>query len=140
MKLDALLRAHEFLRVERPPQLWEVQTEDEQLVPLLGEMIAASLARSRGALGALTLNVSNVVVPPAAAEGPIGPPPGEFVALSVKGAVAWDADAVWLPEQPWQEATLHDLTARLGPAQARYAYIRRHAEGSITVFLARLTP
>jgi hypothetical protein len=31
------------MRIERPPELWEADTEDIRLVPLLGEMIAAGL-------------------------------------------------------------------------------------------------
>jgi len=44
LRLDGLLRAHAFMRVERPPELWEAAAEDTTLVPLLGEMIAARLA------------------------------------------------------------------------------------------------
>jgi hypothetical protein len=29
MDLEALLRAHVFMKVERPPQLWSPDTEDE---------------------------------------------------------------------------------------------------------------
>ena len=32
------------MRVQRPPELWEADTVDTDLVPLLGEMIAARLA------------------------------------------------------------------------------------------------
>jgi hypothetical protein len=45
MRLDALLRAHGFMRVERPPQLWEADTDDLTFIALLAEMVAASLAR-----------------------------------------------------------------------------------------------
>jgi hypothetical protein len=38
MRLDALLRAHGFMRVERPPRLWEADTDDERFIPLLGEV------------------------------------------------------------------------------------------------------
>jgi len=40
VKLDALLRAHGFMNVQRPPALWEADTEDIRFVPLLGEVIA----------------------------------------------------------------------------------------------------
>ena len=40
MRLDALIRAHGFMRTERPPELWEADTEDVRFIPLLGEMIA----------------------------------------------------------------------------------------------------
>jgi hypothetical protein len=45
MDLDALLRAHGFMRVERPPLLWSPDTEDEQFLRMLGEMIALGLGR-----------------------------------------------------------------------------------------------
>jgi hypothetical protein len=134
MRLEALLRAHGFLRVERPPELWEADTDEAHLIPLLGEMIAASLARG-GVLEELTLNAANVRVEDDGGD----PTPGEYVALTVRGKVAWEADAVWLPGRPWRVAWLEDLTARLAPAGARCGYIRNLAPGgSITVFLPRL--
>jgi len=136
MKLDALLRAHSYMRLERPPELWQAHTTDDTLIPLLGEMIAASLVRSSADLASLTLNASNVAVPHEASST-VGPPAGEFVALTITGAVAWEADAFWLPEHPWQAADLEDLAQRLSLAQVRYAYIRKATLGSITVFLAR---
>jgi hypothetical protein len=44
MKLDAYLRAHEFMKVEWPPHLWEAHTEEVPFPRLLGELIAATLA------------------------------------------------------------------------------------------------
>jgi hypothetical protein len=133
MRLEALLRAHGFMRVERPPELWEADTDEAQLIPLLGEMIAASLARG-GVLEAMTLGAANVTV-----EESADPPAGDYVALTVKGRVAWEAEAVWRPARPWGAPGLEDLTARLAPAGARYGYIRNLPDaGSITVFLARL--
>ena len=134
MRLDALLRAHGFMRVERPPQLWEADTDDLTFIPLLGEMIAACLARG-GVLEELTLNVSNVT---ALDPDPGGLPPGDYVGVTVSGRVAWEAEATWQPTRPWQQPWLDDLSGRLAPAGARYAYIRKLPDrGSITVFLAR---
>jgi hypothetical protein len=131
VKLDALLRAHGFMKVERPPELWEAGTEDTAFIPLLGEMIVACLVRG-AKLEELTLNASNVVVDPQS----VAPPPGQYVAVTVRGAVFWEAEAAWLPDQPWHIAGLDDLSARLVPAAVRYAYIRKMApQGSITVFL-----
>jgi hypothetical protein len=45
MDLEALLRAHPFMKVERPPQLWSPDTEDEPFLRMLGEMIALGLGR-----------------------------------------------------------------------------------------------
>jgi hypothetical protein len=133
MRLEALLRAHGFMRVERPPQLWQADTDDERFVPLLGEMIAASLARG-GALEELTLGAANVTV-----TDPGEPPPGDYVAVSVGGRVAWESEAVWHPHRPWQLPWLDDLTRRLVPAGVRFAYTRNQPpEGSLTVFLPRL--
>ena len=63
MDLDGPLRAQSSLKVERPPTLWEAETEVEPFLALLGQMIALALGLGRGnELGDLTLNVSNVVV------------------------------------------------------------------------------
>ena len=133
MRLEALLRAHGFMRVERPPELWEADTGDAHLIPLVGEMIAASLARG-GVLEELTLSAANVTV-----EESADPPPGDYVALTVKGQVAWEAEAVWRPGRPWRVSWLDDLTARLAPAGVRYGYIRKLSPGgSITIFLDRI--
>ncbi|MEA3192345.1 MAG: hypothetical protein QOD26_678 [Betaproteobacteria bacterium] len=139
MKLEALLRAHGFMRVERPPELWEADTEDTALIPLLGEMIAARLALG-GRLEELTLNASNVVV---AAddfddEGR-GPAPGEYVALTVMGEGAPEDDATW-PAQGGgaRSGVLQRISGRLADAGVRYAYTRSFdGKGTITVFLAR---
>jgi hypothetical protein len=61
MTLDAILAAHAFMRVERPPEVWTADTEDTRFIPLPGEMIAACSSRG-AALIDLTLNVSNVVI------------------------------------------------------------------------------
>jgi len=140
MKLDALLRAHGFMNVERPPLLWEADTEDTRVVPLLGEMIAAALAGG-GVLSALTLNASNVSVD--LADDPddagSGPPQGEFVAITISGATDLGPDGSWNPGRSSSVALLNRLTDRLAVAGARYAYVRRMPPtGSITVFLARL--
>jgi hypothetical protein len=139
MKLDALLRAHGFMNVQRPPLLWEADTEDTRLVPLLGEMIAAALAGG-GELSALTLNASNVSVDLAddADDAGSGPPQGEFVAITISGATDLGPDASWNPGRSASVPLLNRLTDRLAVAGARYAYVRRlPPTGSITVFLAR---
>jgi hypothetical protein len=140
MKLDALLRAHGFMNVQRPPLLWDADTEDTRFVPLLGEMIAAALAGG-GELSALTLNASNVSVD--LADDPddagSGPPPGDFVAITISGATDLGPDGSWTPGRSSSVALLNRLTDRLAVAGARYAYVRRMPPtGSITVFLARL--
>ena len=140
MRFDALLRAHSFMKVERPPEIWEADTEDVRFVPLLGEMIASAL--SRGAeLSELTLNVSNVVVDaPEDLEG-TGPSPGEYVAVTVTGRVDLGPDGHWRRGRVTASGLLDRLLERLTTAGAVYGYVRRlPPQGSITVFLPRAEP
>ena len=141
MRLDALLSAHGFMKVERPPEIWEADTEDVRIVPLLGEMIAAGL--SGGAeLGALTLNVSNVVVEAPEDEDCVesrGPLSGRYVAVTVSGQTDLGPDSTWKAGDASASGLLGRLTDRLVTAGARYAYVRRiPPTGSVTVFLPRL--
>ena len=136
MRLENLLRAHGFMRVERPPELWEAQAEDSTLVPLLGEMIAWRL--SLGApLPDLTLNASNVVVRVDDFEQH-DPVPGEYVALTVMGEGAPETDTTWSPRRAAERGVLKRLAQRLTDAGARFAYTRSFdGKGTITVFFAR---
>ena len=136
MRLENLLRAHGFMRVERPPELWEAQAEDTTLVPLLGEMIAWRL--SLGApLPDLTLNASNVVVQEDDFEQH-DPVPGEYVALTVMGEGAPETDTTWSPRRAAESGVLKRLAQRLADAGARFAYTRSFdGKGTITVFFAR---
>jgi hypothetical protein len=134
MDLDGPLRAHAPLKVERPPLLWEAETEPGTFLALLGGLIALGLGRGND-LADLTLHVANVVVEPDEEGGSI--PQGEFVAISIRGGGTWDDEA-------WREgeAPASGLLADVGPdakaAGAVYAYARNlGAEGSVTVFLPR---
>ena len=91
MDLDGPLRAQTAVKVERPPALWEADTEVEPFLALLGELIALGLGRGNELAG-LTLNVANVVVEPDDEDGSI--PEGEFVAITVRGGGSWDDD-IW---------------------------------------------
>jgi hypothetical protein len=140
MKLGPLLRAHAYMNVERPPELWDVVTDDYSFIPLLGEMIAASLGGGL-ALADLTLNASNVVIEPSE-EGepdqPSHPTPGEYVAISVTTPADLGPDSRWYPGRPPASGLLHSLNDRLLVAETRFAYIRRLApRSSFTVFLDR---
>jgi len=139
MKLDALLRAHAFMNVERPPELWEADTDDVAFVPLLGEMIAAGLTGGAD-LAALTLNASNVVVPDDDHEGHIGPAPGDYVAVSVGGRTNLGPDSRWTGDARLESGLLARVHERLVTARVRFAYIRRvpPSNGSITVLLRRV--
>lgn len=132
--LDALLNAHAFMHVERPPSLWEVDVDDESFIRMLGEMIVVGLLH-HDVLAELTLNVSNVTV---GDDGPDGVGAGDYVAISVSGAGEWEPDARWTPastEPFWSP----DLDAAVRAASASFAYRRRLGddEGSITVFIPR---
>lgn len=130
--LDALLRSHAFMRVERPPELWEMDVLDVPFIRMLGEMIVVGL-RHHDDLAELTLNVSNVT----ADDAPTGVRPGDYVAVTVRGAGRW-ADATWTPassEPLWSE----DLSTAMRGASVALAYLRllNEDEGSLTVWIPR---
>lgn len=141
MRLEALLNAHAFMKVERPPELWEAATEDTRFVPLLGEMIAAGLTGG-AALEALTLNASNVVVEAPRTgddeESPLAPP-GEYVAVTISGETSFGDDCIWRTPGPASSGLLKRLQSPLITAGVVCAYTRRMApHGSVTVLLSRL--
>ena len=135
MDLRPYLRAHGFLRVEQPPELWEADCGDELLIRLTGELLATALARGTD-LPDVVLRANNVVVTD---EGV--PAPGDYVALTVEGVGDWG------PEQRWEPATSPpdtlvnpDVDAAARAVGIRWAYTRTGAVGgSVTVFLPRLT-
>jgi len=131
--LDALLNAHAFMRVERPPQLWEVDVDDEPFIRMLGEMIVVGLLH-HDVLAELTLNASNVTVGDDGLEGV------DYLAISIRGRGDWEGDMSWTPasaEPFWSP----DLDIAVRAASASFAYRRRLGddEGSITVFVPRST-
>ena len=135
--LDAVLRAHAFLHVERPPELWEIDVDDEVFIRMLGELIVVGLLH-HDVLADLTLNASNVTV---AEDGPTGVAPGDHVAITIRGPGRWERDVTWTPaatEPLWSEGA----DAAVRAASASFAYLRRLGddEGSITVFIPRARP
>jgi hypothetical protein len=138
MDLDRPLRAQASLKVERPPTLWEAETEVEPFLALLGEMIALGLGRGNE-LAELTLNVSNVLVEPDEDDWEVDRiPDGEYVAITVRGAGAWD-DETWRAGQGPTTGLLSNVGPAADAAGAVYAYTRDLVvEGSVTVFLPRL--
>jgi hypothetical protein len=123
-----LLNAHAFLREERPPELWAPRAPLEPFVRLLGEMISAALVRNGGALGEVTLNVSNVVVE-AEAAGLL--PEGAHVAVTIAGAGDW-------PESVWPRLVNDEIAAAAASAGAVSGYSRALGDsGSVTVLCAR---
>jgi hypothetical protein len=138
MKLGAILNAHAFMNVERAPELWDVRTEDEAFIRLLGEMIAAGLGKG-APLGELTLNASNVVVEEDPSEESRLPAPGDYVAITVSGNSDFGPENTWYPDiAPNGRGLLTRLHTELTVAEARYAYVRRAPpHGSFTVFYSR---
>ena len=135
MDLDGPLRAQTAIKVERPPALWEADTETEPFLALLGELIALGLGRGNELAG-LTLNVANVVVEPDDEGGSI--PEGEFVAITVRGGGSWD-DEVWRAGRRPDTGLFEGVGPAAERAGAVYAYARDLGdEGSVTVFLPRL--
>jgi hypothetical protein len=138
MDLEALLRAHAFMKVERPPEMWSPDVEDEPFLLMLGEMIALGLGRGTG-LADLTLNVSNVTVDPDE-EDDEGEsiPEGDYVAVTVRGAGVWEDD-LWRAGQGGTTGLLGNVGPAAGVAGAAYVYSRNlGSEGSVTALLPRL--
>jgi hypothetical protein len=124
------------MRVERPPELWEVDVqEDGPLIRVLGECIVAGLVRGNE-LGELTLNASNVTIP----EDSAGPalPAGDFVGLTVRGAGHW-TDMKWGRDVGTEDWSAYpDLITELQKSEASHAYARDLGlEGSVSVFYRR---
>jgi hypothetical protein len=135
MKLDGIVRAHEFMHIERPPVLWEADTQDEVFIRLLGEMIAFALQRSLD-VSTLTLNVANVVVDRDASSDRMSP--GEYVAVTVRGPGSGTPELVWRPNAPLTFGPFGDLDKAASKARAVWVYSRNLGEeGSITAFFCR---
>lgn len=141
MRLEPILRAHAYMKVEQPPLLWEADTEDTRFLPLLGEIIAAALSTGTP-LGELTLGAANVVVdPPLDGEEAHVPEPADYVAITLRGPTDLGPDDRWHPSAPDRPGLLYRLRHRLQAAGARYAYVRRiPPEGSLTVYFSRVAP
>jgi hypothetical protein len=138
MDLEAHLRSHAFMKVERPPLMWSPDTEDEPFLLMLGEMIALGLGRGTE-LADLTLNISNVTVDPDA-EDDEGEaiPDGDYVAVTVRGAGVWEDD-LWRTGQGSTTGLLGSVRPAAEAAGAVYAYTRNlGSEGSVTALLPRL--
>ena len=130
MNLEPVLREFGFLEVQRPPLLWDVDTDRERLIPLLQAMVSEALSRSARP-ETLTLNASNIVV-----DEDAGPsiPHGEFVGLTLNGHDGREPDGTW----PGTSPLLQSMDGLLRAAGARYAYVRSvRGKGSITVLLPR---
>src|SRR5215470_19805294 len=135
MKLDGIVRAHEFMHIERPPVLWEADTQDEVFIRLLGEMIAFALERSAD-VSTLTLSVANVVVDLDAARERM--PAGEYLAVTVRGPGSGTPELAWWPDAPLTFGLFGDLDRAALESRAVWVYSRNLGEeGSITAFFRR---
>jgi hypothetical protein len=136
VNLEPLLRAHGFMRVEHPSQMWEVDARDEEFLRVLGEMIAIGLGRG-SELAELTLSVANVT---AEDDEDGGIPPGDYVAVTVRGGGTWEDDA-WRAGEGPTRGLLVDVGPAADTAGAVVAYVRNlGSEGSVTTLFPRLAP
>lgn len=139
MRFDGILMAHGFMQTERPPLMWEADTDDERFIPLLGEMIVVGL-NAGNELAQLTLAVSNVTVEEDDDDPEESPwvEPGDYVAVTVKGPGRW-SDDVWRSGDGPTRGMLVNVAPRADDAGAVYAYTRDlDGERAVTVFLRRL--
>jgi hypothetical protein len=125
----AVLRAHDYMRIERPSRLWKLSADDETFFRLLGEAIAHGLSRGNE-LGELTLKADNIVV-----ETDDLTVPGDYVGITVVGP-AGD----WFPEQRWpvDPATTFvnsDLHLAARGADLIFGYTRAYPDGGGSVTL-----
>jgi hypothetical protein len=137
--LGPLLNSHAFLRVERPPTLWHADVNEELIIRMLGEMIAAALVRG-AQLGDVVLRINNVSVEDDG-DG-CEPIPGDYVSVTIIGMGEWRPETVWRQDASQDRTLLNsDLDAPARRAGARYGYVRQDGEsGSVTVFVPRLRP
>lgn len=139
MRLDALFRALGVVNLERPPEPWEAETDEASFARLAEEIIATWT--SRGArVQDLIVSLANVVVEPDSDPSHLvnGPPPGEFLALTVRGPKVGDTAGQWIPGEAPSAKPLHSLSQCLTRAGVRYAYVPTSGSAStITVFLSR---
>jgi hypothetical protein len=139
VRLEAFLRAHAFMRVEQPPELWEADTDDESFLRMLGLMIVIGLNRGNE-LADLVLSVANVTVEPDEdEEEEAWLPEGDYVAVTIRGAGDWAEDDVWRGGQGPTTGLLSDVGPAADGAGAVFAYTRNlGGEGSVTALLPRL--
>lgn len=128
----AVLRAHDYMQIERPPLLWDLSAEPEAFFRLFGEMISRGLTRG-SELGELTLKADNIVI------GPDGPAdPGEYVGITVLGAGDWSPEQIFPLDSTTDESFVTpDLHEAAAAVDLIYGYTRvlsaDYDKGSITV-------
>jgi len=131
--LGPYLRAHSYLRIERPSTLWRAEVDDVALIRLTGELLAAALTRGT-ALPDIVLRANNVTV--SDDDGAV--PAGDYVALTVIGAGDSSPEVSWTPADADGVLVNDDITAAARAAAIAWAYTRDFdGTGSVTIFLPR---
>jgi hypothetical protein len=131
--LGPYLRAHSYLRVERPFTLWNADVDDVALIRLTGELLAVTLARGT-ALPDVVLRANNVTV--SDDDGAV--PAGDYVALTIVGAGDWSPEVSWTPVDEHVVLVNDDVTAAARAAAIVWGYTRVFdGTGSVTVLLPR---
>jgi hypothetical protein len=138
VSVEAMLRAHAYMRTGRPSDTWDPDVDDRTFFALLGEMIVMGLHRGNE-LGELTLSVTNVTVMPGA-DGPI--PAGDHVAITISGRGDWTPEQTWSREADVSEPFVTaDLQTAIAASDAIYGYTQASAEtGGITAMFPAATP
>lgn len=138
VSVEAMLRAHAYMRTGRPSDTWDPDVDDQTFFALLGEMIVVGLHHGNE-LGELTLSVTNVTVMPGA-EGPI--PAGDHVAITISGRGDWTQEQTWSRDAAASEPFVTaDLEAAIVASDAIYGYTQASAEtGGITALFPAATP
>ena len=140
VSVEAMLRAHSYMRTGRPSDSWDPDVDDQTFFALLGEMIVVGMHHGND-LGDLTLSVTNVTVMPGAG-GPI--PAGDHVAITVSGRGDWTPEGTWSREAGASPAPFvtADLEAAIVLSDAIYGYTRQASPetGGITALFPAATP
>jgi len=129
---DDILSAYQFQRVDQPPLLWAVDCAKCLLPRLLDDIITAS-GRD---VGALVLNLSNMVVSSDAADKHM--PEGDYVAVTLHSEGAWAQDSRWARGASAPMGILETIHEAARGAGAAAAYSRAlGGRSSVTVLLPR---
>ena len=135
MDLGPYLRAHSYLRVERPFTLWDAEVDDVALIRLTGELLAAALVRGTE-LADIVLRANNVTVTDGGGAAPVG----DYVALTFVGAGDWSPEVSWTPVRDDVVLVNDDVTRAARAAAIVWGYTRSFEhEGSVTVLVPRST-
>ncbi len=135
MDLGPYLRAHSYLRVQRPFTLWSVDVDDVALIRLTGELLAVALGRGTE-LGDVVMRANNVTVP---RDSPVAA--GDYVAITIAGAGDWSPEVSWTPDADGDRVLVNeDVTRAARAAGIPWAYTRIEADGGSVTFMLPRSP